>query len=67
MHEKKTNWKELLKESRRLEKDEALPDEALEKLKKDSFAEASKLTKLLSEEWFIHDNDVGSKKAKKKK
>ncbi len=64
---KKSDWKLLLKEARRLEKEEVMPFESLEKLKKENFAEASKLAKLLSEEWFIHDKHVEKKTAKKRK
>lgn len=62
MPEKKSDWKKLLKDVRQLEKSEILPPGALEKMKKESFSEASKLTGLLSEAWFVHDADVDKKK-----
>ena len=65
MPEKKSDWKKLLKDVRQLEKGEVLPQGALEKMKKESFSEASKLTSLLSEAWFVHDPDVEKKKKKR--
>lgn len=62
------DWKKILKDTKKLEK-EAPPiksDADLLKMRKESFEEAKKLATMLSPQWFVKDTDVEKKKVKKK-
>ncbi|GEM_PF-4548756 len=66
MPEQKLDWKKLLEESRRLEKEKVMSEQELAKMKKCSIEEAQKLKKMLAEAWFVRGLDAKKAKSKKK-
>ncbi len=58
--------KKALKAAKKLEKIPEPTNRDIEKILKESIAEARQLQKLLKPEWFVKDTDKPSKKQKKK-
>jgi hypothetical protein len=58
--------KKALKAAKKLERIPEPTDKDIEKILRESMAEAQRLQKLLKPEWFVKDTDKPSKKKKKK-